>query len=241
MKTGYEHKTLIDILYMSRTRLYNAVSDFDKYYYKGQVDLIQSMIGSGDDEVWSPIRNTENKYFVSNKGRVMSFYGSMFSLVKSRIGKNGYERISHMHKYGTPLVHRIVAEAFLENPEEKQMINHKNGIKTDNRVENLEWCTHQENFAHAVDTGLITISTRETYLNEVDVAQMIALSLKSDIPFTTIAKMYGTTKKRLYKIRTGECWAAVDTRDYVKYKLGGKLDLNKYFEGRRKNYVGVKI
>ena len=70
--------------------------------------------------------------------------------------RKGYPAItiSHNNIRKTYAVHRLVAMAFLPNPLKKQTVNHKNGIKTDNRVENLEWATHKENCTHREKNGL---------------------------------------------------------------------------------------
>lgn len=72
---------------------------------------------------------------------------------------NGYPSVGISNQ--TRHLHRLLALAFIPNPENKPQVNHKNGIKTDFRLENLEWATAQENIQHAYSTGLMKYAARE--------------------------------------------------------------------------------
>lgn len=113
-------------------------------------------------EIWKPIRGYLGLYEISSLGRVKSLSRAKLTpsgkccnssekiLSAGHIGKDGYEFV-YLRKDGQSrrfYVHRLVAKEFLPLPN-SDMVNHKNGIKFDNRVENLEWCNRSENTKHA--------------------------------------------------------------------------------------------
>lgn len=104
-------------------------------------------------EVYKTIEDYPN-YEVSNLGNVRNIKTGR--VLRPSMNKGGYQYVGLClnRKSKIHLIHRLVATAFIPNLNDKRTVNHINGIKTDNRVENLEWTTDSENMKHAYKTGL---------------------------------------------------------------------------------------
>lgn len=105
------------------------------------------------EEVWKDISGFEGLYKVSNLGKVFSCVRN--KIMKLDISRAGYHsvRLYKEREYSHPYVHRLVAQAFIPNPDNKEQVDHINTIRTDNNVENLRWVTVTENINNPVTLG----------------------------------------------------------------------------------------
>jgi len=129
-------------------------------------------------------------YLINSKGQVFSLFSNKY-LIPQKNG-NGYYHfsLSNNKKVKIITVHRLIAMHFIENIDNKPFINHINGIKTDNRIENLEWCTHRENCNHAYKTGL----TKNTIIAVKKSNSKIVLDINTGIFYNSVkevADLYG--------------------------------------------------
>ena len=182
-------------------------------------------------EIWKDIDNFFNFgdiYQVSNMGRVKSKERRVRAknytrIVRERImslsnDKDGYKKVTLCRngKSKTVRVHILVAREFVDNPEGKPQVNHINGKKYDNNVNNLEWVTLSENRAHAYRTGLQRCLSGEncnfSKLKEIEVVKIKKL-IKKGFNDLEISKMFNVSRTNITLIRLGKNWKHVKLND----------------------------
>ena len=161
-------------------------------------------------EIWKDIPTYESIYQCSNFGRVRSSQTFIteksgkkrikYEIIRKQVlGKNGYFYVSMIQNKKMKLcsVHRLIALSFLPLIENKNIVNHKNGIKTDNRLGNLEWCNKSENELHAyrvlgkinIPIGSVNLPKRKkvsqydlngNYINTYDSIKIAAIETKTN-------------------------------------------------------------
>ena len=169
-------------------------------------------------EEFRDIEGYEGLYQVSNLGRVKSLKrivlrGDKKNELKEKILKgilvNNYYLRVDLYKNSCKksfYLHRLLAIAFIENIQNKLYVNHKNGVKLDNRLVNLEWCTQEENIKHANITGLIPRGVQgvDAKLTEEQVKYIKYNSEGINQP--TLARMFGVNQSIIHCIRKNKTW-----------------------------------
>jgi hypothetical protein len=158
--------------------------------------------------MWTDIVGYEGMYQVNKKGEVYSLKSGR--KLKPYTDSKGYKRVDLFNKGKVnKKVHRLVAQAFIPNPKEYLQVNHINGVKGDNRVENLEWCNNSQNQRHSWSNGRKSKTkgesngnsklTKEVVIQIKDLSKTksdLEISRELKVPRTTV---YNITKNRTWK------------------------------------------
>lgn len=165
-------------------------------------------------EVWKEVEGYKD-YQISNLGRVKSLKFNKEKILSESFYRYKSVIMSQNGKYRPESIHRLIAKAFIPNPENKPQVNHVNGIKADNRIENLEWCTNSENQKHA-------------YKNGLQKAQKGILSHRYGIPNARVKKVFHKESGKIYD----SCKLAADD-----FKISSNT-VYRQAKGTRKNKLG---
>lgn len=155
----------------------------------------------------------EGRYAVSKEGRIWSYpkpgrNGHSGKWLNGSSDKDGYREVRLNSYAGAPAqhrkIHRVVANAYIPNPMNLPHVNHINGLKTDNRVENLEWTTHAENMSHARLNNLATKpeNARHTKLNWKAV---VAIRFSDESP-KSLATKYNVSEATISRVLAHKIW-----------------------------------
>lgn len=190
-------------------------------------------VASLENEIWKQVPKFESYYQVSNLGRVKSLYRFFIAahgegypvrekIVKEELTKRGYLRVtlsvSTEKLKKRVLLHRLVAQVFIPNPDNKPVVNHKNLNKQDNSINNLEWATQQENIDHYWDSSEERKSRRriakvkkgpskgeDRWNAKLKIKEVLCI-YKSTKTQKWLSKKYGMSKGAIYGIKSGKTW-----------------------------------
>ena len=144
---------------------------------------------------------TIDDYEVTRDGKIINKHTSRE--VKPQKNGKGYYRVAIGKKL--TFVHRLVAEKYIPNPENKPQVNHKDGNKLNNCVDNLEWVTNAENRKHALDNGL-HICGEKCPWSKLTSEQVDFIRKHTEIPSTEMARTFNISDCHVREIRRNESW-----------------------------------
>lgn len=219
------NKHSYDILNRKKTRR-RKIENFDNFQLN-------------ENEMWKDI--IDFPYFkCSDFGNVKNFrFNNKGRLLTQYKNHSGYLEVSlydyNKHKTSTQLIHRIVAKTFISNINSYPIVNHKNGIKIDNKVENLEWCTHSQNSKHSIHILGNTTPKGEKHgkskLSRCNIDSIITLLTENKLTQKEIGKIYNVTQNTIGRIQNGERWKHIEyktSRKRVDLKLSDAQVLEIY-------------
>jgi hypothetical protein len=174
------------------------------------------------EEIWKDIFGYEGLYQVNNCGYIKSLPKiinppnggkgiTKEKILKNTFDKDGYffVQLSKNGKLSPKKVHRLVALTFVPNPENKPQVNHKDGNKQNNNIDNLEWNTKKENIKHAHENGLINrkgVKNSQSKLTEQQVLEIRELYSNGKYSSRQLAKEYGMNKSSISSVINRKTW-----------------------------------
>ena len=144
---------------------------------------------------------TIDDYIITEKGEIINKHNNR--LVKPQKNGKGYLRVSIGKKL--MFVHRLVAQQYIPNPENKLQVNHKDGNKLNNCVDNLEWVTNQENRNHAIKNDLHFYGDR-CFWSKLTRQDVMFIRNDNSHNITELSKMFNVARSTIRNIKTGKTW-----------------------------------
>lgn len=192
------------------------------------------------------INDEPSLYIAYDNGDIFSEYTNLF--LKPFKNSSGYCLVDlhHNHKSYTRQVHRIIATLFIPNPEKLETVNHKNGNKQDNSVENLEWMTRLDNIRHAWETGLAKprygINNPANVYTEEQIHLVCSLLETGDMTNKDVALHCGVNVTLIRDIKYRNKWKHISSLYNISYTPAGYKELRpKIFELMDKGYSNIEI
>lgn len=171
------------------------------------VEIEITKIKADINQIWKEIQDYEKYYVINNCGIVKRIGGKELKPSKNR-GGYYWVKLSRPKQRKDCRIHRLVAQAFIPNPKNYPCINHKDGNKLNNQINNLEWCTKLQNEHHAMKLGLYP-SGEDNY-NAKLTWEKVAEIRNKYIPFkysrVKLAREYGVAEGSIQRILNGKGW-----------------------------------